>query len=772
MKGKRVLSLALAALLTLSLCVVPAAAAGFSDMEGHWAREDVEYLAAQGVVNGTSATTFAPDQKMTACEALLFCSRATGVSAGDKTAIAADWADELEEILPPELYSWAASEMAVCLETGILSETELRAMSAAGGLVRAISRESLAMYLVRAMQLDAMAQSLSTYPMEFADTGSIAAALQPYVYVLATYGIVRGNEANRFLPQSSLTRAEMATMLRRAIDFMQARGIYAELPAYTDYDWVGGTVSQAEKGEDGSVRLTLTSTVGSPRTVTLPAGAAIYENNMRSSADPLELLRTGVYARVNLDGDGEAMSVRLGGAVTAYTGTVTAIDPESVTLDVNGTSRRLEIDRFTAIQADGAAISANRLDDRAGYATASVQVDAMGHLAVLQLTSGGRTEEGILRSVENRSDGQILVVGSFSGTETQYTLPEDAAVTVDGGEERLSAAEVGSYVLLRVSASGSGVLTAVTVDTAVRYVQGPLQTVVASGQGGFTLTDAVTGRTVTCLLADGAQVRVDGSPSDLSALTEGCFATVRLTRDGEAELVEAYPDAALTVSGTLEAVETGLSTVLRVDTDSGETRSYTVDPAMPPTVTRNGVLSAVDQLQVGDSVRITTRDGVLTAVESEGQSVAVSGALTGVSRGTSGVTLDVRLSDGSTATYEVSGTVPVTRDGRSRTVYELETGDWVELTVRAGGVESISAYDEGGRNTRLEGVVLEVDTGRETMLLRLTDGGTLTVDAGEASFLTADGRSTSLRRLKEDDRVQVFGDYSGGDFSATLVILL
>ena len=83
MKGKRVLSLALAALMTLSLLVVPAAAVSFTDMTNHWAKDDVEYLATQGVVKGTSATTFAPDQKMTACEALLFCSRATGVDAID-----------------------------------------------------------------------------------------------------------------------------------------------------------------------------------------------------------------------------------------------------------------------------------------------------------------------------------------------------------------------------------------------------------------------------------------------------------------------------------------------------------------------------------------------------------------------------------------------------------------------------------------------------------------------------------------------------------------
>ena len=151
MKGKRVLSLALAALMTLSLLVVPAAAVSFTDMTNHWAKDDVEYLATQGVVKGISATTFAPDQKMTACEALLFCSRATGVDAIDKEAIAEDWEDELKEILPKEMYAWAAQEMAVCLETGIISETELRtirviipsvmAPAAIAGRIRCCMRE-------------------------------------------------------------------------------------------------------------------------------------------------------------------------------------------------------------------------------------------------------------------------------------------------------------------------------------------------------------------------------------------------------------------------------------------------------------------------------------------------------------------------------------------------------------------------------------------------------------------------------------------------------
>ena len=373
--------------------------------------------------------------------------------------------------------------------------------------------------------------------------------------------------------------------------------------------------------------------------------------------------------------------------------------------------------------------------------------------------------------MEDRSDGQILLVTAFNGDECRYTLPAGTAVTVDGAAGSLSAQYLGSYVRLRVSTSEEGRLTAVTVDTTVQYVQGTIQSVVSAAQSGLTLTDAADGSTKAYLLAEGAVVRVDGAESSLSALSQGSFATLRLS-GGAVELLDAYPAADLTAQGVLEAVS-GISPVtLRVRTDSGETRTYQVDAGAPPAVYRGGVLSSIDRLEAGDTVKVTTRGGVLTLVEAQVQSVSVTGALTGVSQGTSGVTLDVRLSDGSTATYQVADTVPVTRDGRTLTVYQLAVGDWVELTVRTGGVEAITAFVDGGRNTRLEGTVLEVDAGAGTLRLRLTDGSTLTVDASQAGVLTADGRSISLRRLAEDDLVQVFGDYSGSRFTATLVIQL
>lgn len=427
MKGKRIAALGLAVALALSLLVLPAGAVSFSDMQGHWAQADVEYLAGLGIINGTSATTFSPTRQMTACEALLFCSRTTGVSAADKKQIAADRAQELSQILPESVYSWAAEEMAVCLETGIISQPELEAMCTSGALLKSITRENLSMYLVRAMQLEAMAKNLTSYSLSFADTSSIAEVLKPYVYLLRTYGIVQGNSANQFMPKGSLTRAEMATMLRRAIDFTDSQGIYAELPAYTSYAWTGGTITSVSTASDGTTAMVLSSNITGVTSLTLPASAPIYENNMRTTPSAL---RQGQYVRVNLDGAGNPQSARLGGALTALSGTVSAIDQGSISVQVNGANRLLTIDRFTKVQTDQQVGGQEIIDPSAGYTQAQCWVDSMGHLAELKLSGGtSASGQGVLQSV-TYGNPITLLVQTGQGQSVAYQLDLLALPTI------------------------------------------------------------------------------------------------------------------------------------------------------------------------------------------------------------------------------------------------------------------------------------------------------------------------------------------------------
>lgn len=769
MKGKRFAAWLLTAVMTISLLTVSAGAVTFSDMTNHWAKTDVEYLATQGVVNGTSDTTFTPDRAMTACEAVIFCSRAAGVSATDKIKIAEKWADTLKEIMPEPLYSWAGTEMAVCLETGIISETELRSLAQSNGLVKAISRENLAMYLVRAMQLEPLAKSLTSYPMSFADASSISPALQPYVYVLNSYGIVEGDQYNKFLPDRSLTRAEMAVMLRRAMDFMKERGLYAELPAYTDYKWTGGTIAAVTAGGSGNTLLTLNNELTGTSTVSLPSDVKIYENNMLSDSSAL---RVGQYARINLSKTGTAQSVRLGGALTTVSGTVSGITKDRVNLVVNGTNRSLAIDRFTAVQVGGINGGAELIDLQAGYTNAVCYVDAMGHLAALKLSGGSRSAEGILVSVVETAGGQSIQVSAFNGETQRYTLPLGAGVTVNGVVGSLSTAHEDHYVSMRVNNDSANQLVSIAVDTVTQYVQGVVKNYTyAKNVNTITIGKVGSGTSSTYNIASNVVVRYNGTEIALKDLEKNSYATVRFS-GGQVAEIDAWPGST-TTEGVIESISFGTPTTLAVRTAAGSVVTFDLDLTDLPTVYRDGKNSSIDKIRSGDSIIVTVRYNEVATLETTSQSANVTGTITRVVQETSGVTIDLQLTDGSTVSYTVSEGVSVTQDGSAISLYSLRPNDKVGMVVSGNEVVAIEVQAGSSSNTRLSGSVLLVNTAERSLMIQPDNSNTpITVDVSDASFVTALGNSISLSKLSAQDVVQIYGSYSGLKFVATLVIKL
>ena len=76
--------------------------------------------------------------------------------------------------------------------------------------------------------------------------------------MLNVYGIVQGDTNNAYGPKGEVTRAIMATMLSRALTFMEERGTITDLSEYDDYDFIQGTIAAVTKGDSGVVVLTLT----------------------------------------------------------------------------------------------------------------------------------------------------------------------------------------------------------------------------------------------------------------------------------------------------------------------------------------------------------------------------------------------------------------------------------------------------------------------------------------------------------------------------------
>ena len=208
----------------------------------------------------------------------------------------------------------------------------------------------------------------------------------------------------------------------------------------------------------------------------------------------------------------------------------------------------------------------------------------------------------------------------------------------------------------------------------------------------------------------------------------------------------------------------------------GTTATYMVDLTNPPDIYRGNAQSTIDKLKTGDQVTITVRYNEVTRIEATPQSANMEGTITRITMEATGVTLELTLTDGSTASFLVTDGVSVSQDGSAVSLYSLKPGYKVALVVNNDQVVSIEVDKAAGSSTQLTGTVLYVNTSDRTVLLQWNDSGGMTnvttIQASGATVLSVGGSSMSLNSLETGDTVQVYGGYNGLDFKATLIICL
>lgn len=191
---KRLLSLALAAIMALGLAV-PSLAAGqtFNDVPPeYWGYADIEAAAQAGYMNGTGGGAFSPEMKVSVAQFLTLLGR---LVFPDVKAEGSDWYGP---------YVSAAQE------AGLLAGTQVNV----GNVEAEISRYDMAVILRAAAKKLGVAEK-SAQSSEVTDFGII-----PNMYteaVLAVYGmgLIKGDQAGNFNGSNTMMRAEVATVIMR-----------------------------------------------------------------------------------------------------------------------------------------------------------------------------------------------------------------------------------------------------------------------------------------------------------------------------------------------------------------------------------------------------------------------------------------------------------------------------------------------------------------------------------------------------------------------------
>lgn len=758
---KRLLSLIAAGALAVGLAC-PASAAGFLDMNGHWAASYAEDLAARKIVLGKTGNLFDPNGEVTAAEALAFCSRLLQLDSAAKLAIQDRRGAEAKELLP-EACAWAAAETAICLETGIITRAELKQLCETGGIQKPMAKEDMSMLIVRAMRLEDMAEELDDLTLTYTDESDVDDARLRYVCLLSSLGVVTGTDANEFEPQSPVNRAVMAVMLSRALEKMEDLRIAVDLPAYSTYAWTGGRIVSAVSNSAGNVTLALSSPVSGERILTMSPNVPVYRNGMGGT---LADLTPGTYAKVVLDAKGAASAVYLSGELVQYTGTVvTASQEELVIQDSDGGAYSFALDRCTQVQA-GPDIGEPSLIEPAGsYREATVWVDGAGHTAAAALTGGVHRAEGIISGVS--AAGTSVDVTGFTGTMKTYQLSPGVSVSINGLSGSLGTGYKGYYTSILLD-NDTNQVTALEVDTTVTYIQGTIR---STSTRTITVLPFDRSKSESYLLSDDAEVLYEGEEAYLPELVSGLSVTIRLNREKLAELVSAWPGERVT-KGEIASFEFGVTTVMTVGLEDGTQAVFRLDTSSLPPMTRNGYDCTIDKLLVGDRVAVTVRRSTVTKIDATAQEATHTGTIVSVSTSLDGTTLVVKLPDGETVTYPMEARAAVTQGDKIVGLSALRPGLEAELVVSGGRIVSVNLTASLTSSQQRGGMVISVDASEGTMFVKEGDGSLLSVSVpNSARVIDASGKTVYLRNLDVGDQVQLYGsEGSDGVFVATLVI--
>lgn len=774
MNYKKMGALALSVALGLSLLTVPAGAASFTDVEGHWAKSYVEDMAAKGMVKGYEDNSYRPDKTLSMAEGLAFCARALQIDAATAQDVLEKHEDYLEELLEDQ-QSWFRTEFALCLEAGILTKSEFKTMVLNGELnqEKTMPKEELAIYMVRAIGLDLLADSQTTYPLGFADANKISADAKQSIYLLNMYGIITGDEKNNFCPDLAVNRAIMATILSRVLSFKNERGIVNELTAFTEYEWLAGSVAAITTSDQGVTVITLDDGFQEELTaVALPATVPIYENNMKTA---LKTIKTGSYVRVELDKDGNAASVRILGELTTVSGDVSSFGKDSVLLTLGGVPKTVTMDRFTLVEAGGHVGGVDTLDLEGGYQTAQAMVDGRGNAVAIQFKGGTSKAYGIFagRETINNSTDLALKVTGYDGVIQRYTMPDTVTIHVNGvpGKNAALSGYTGKFVTIRTS-NETGLVTSASFDTATTYIQGSVRAVTwQSSTLSMSITNLASEQSASYTVNKEVAVTYNGKPVEFKDVQRDWFVTGRMISGELVELV-CYPGTSAS-TGTLIAVDyTKVPEVtLSVEDENGLTMDFVVDINSLPTIKRDGNRSSIDKLKNGDTLVVTVKYHEVTLIEATARTANLSGTIQSISQTLSGDTMAVKLSDGTEASYIITASTSITKDGKAIAFSSLKAGYQISMVADGEKVASIEVNNSTVTSNAMDGTVVYVNTSEKSILFKeVGSDAPITVSTGSAKIMGTDGTTISLSGLKAGDVLKIYGNYSGLVFQATMIL--
>lgn len=248
-----------AALLIPAAAAAPASGqkAKLSDIQGHWAEQQIEQAVAEGWVDGYPDGSFHPDDTITQAEFTKMLLAAFRLTPDSETVTwmwnNKKWAHDKGWTVAIETYYPALTDMNTHWLT---KQGWLKAAYASGVLIPAdydggkygpdlpVRRYTIALQTIRAMGMVSTAQKIATDDLTYSDNAQIQDWVKGYVKVAAQNNVMSGYPDGSFGPKRTATRAEAVVTVARALDYNRGDGeIQASMELYRYFAYPHGSES-------------------------------------------------------------------------------------------------------------------------------------------------------------------------------------------------------------------------------------------------------------------------------------------------------------------------------------------------------------------------------------------------------------------------------------------------------------------------------------------------------------------------------------------------
>ncbi len=593
---KRLLAAILVVALALTSMTTMVFALTFNDVENDptvsWAKAAINQMTEAGYIKGYEDGTYKPYRAISKLECLLLMARILGSEEADYAAIA-----EAAELAYTDIVSKYNTnylgELTYLMYLGIIDETDLASYASAANANTELLRHQAAILMAKMAGRNTEAKGYSTVS-EYADSATIPSISKAYVEFVTAKGIMNGMDKTedgrpQFSPLTSLTRAQMATLLSRMIDLLD-KNIYEATIEGIDLE--NNVIAMEENGSVKECAITADAAARlegeAIELVALKEGSVVEVIEIDGHIQLIDIIKEGsgiqgtvVYGKISM--------------LTAAAGNnkITLVDAEN-----SNSIATYAVDENCTYTVKGAKAVFSDFS-KGNFVKAVVEDDVIVSLAVADSTA---TVEGTLKNVgfDEENHVYITVANDFDGEQEYVVSSKGAKVERDGEMVEYRDLAIGDAVILTLS---YGKITDVVATSNAERFSGTLTSIVIAKKPYLTVE--VDGEERTLYLKLGAKIKLAGVEATLYELRPGN--QVNGILDGE-EIRILNASAVIDIeSGEFRAVVENINTSYKVITvvDGNDEKHSIYYNAKTNILKNTGDATVARNIKVGDTLDIT-----------------------------------------------------------------------------------------------------------------------------------------------------------------------